>query len=337
MSSALPRSSSPRSPSGDLESIVGASAVPSTRFLSRRSPSESSASRPSESAPRVSHIAHWGSALVDTGEQTRLATTRRIVEMLLFLGYAVWLATAVGRGLTAQPLIDFVTLQPGASEALKKDYLAPVPGVGLLVNLTLVFAGVNTAMAVRQIDDIQPRTLVRIARTLFARKTFAALFAIILLRAVLTSERLTLFELVIPVAVVAAIATNRRDDTRIRWGRTLCIGAAGWRRVLRNYGVHSQLCRQAFRRPPRGGCRLHGRSIVALLLGRRTLIRASLFARGSTKPQMGPCFRSVGTASTSGTRTSTVGPRFCDSMQMSNSTTRVAGSAHWSTLEWQAG
>ena len=254
---------------GDLELIVGASALPSTRFLLATIAMGIVCVVAFRIGSVGSHIAHWGSALVDTGEQTRLATTRRIVEMLLFLGYAVWLATAVGRGLTAQPLIDFVTLQPGASEALKKDYLAPVPGVGLLVNLTLVFAGVNTAMAVRQIDDIQPRTLVRIARTLFARKTFAALFAIILLRAVLTSERLTLFELVIPVAVVAAIATNRRDRHSDPVGPHTVHRRCGWRRVLRNYGVHSQLCRQAFRRPPRGGCRLHGRSIVALLLGRQ--------------------------------------------------------------------
>ena len=210
----------------DLESIVGASAIPSTRFLVATLAIGVVCAAAFRIGSAGVHVAQWAPRNGGTTDQIVLVKTRQVVEILLFLGYTVWLATALGRGMTAQPLIDFATAQPGASSVLKENYLAPVAGIGLLVNLTLVFAGVNTAVAVRQIDDGEPRALRRIIGALFARKTFASLVVIILLRAVLTSERLTLFELVIPVAVVAAIATSRRVDHRIRWGRTLLVGAA---------------------------------------------------------------------------------------------------------------
>jgi len=123
----------------------------------------------------------------------------RIVGLLMVVGYAVWTAIGLTRGLSIATIVDFVTLKPGVSEQLKREVFASSLFTTFFVNLTVVYFGLAGTMAFK----LASRRASRRDRLGRLRDVpyFRVLIVVTILRSVLLSERLVALEMAIGLVV----------------------------------------------------------------------------------------------------------------------------------------
>lgn len=128
----------------------------------------------------------------------------RIAVALALVGYVVWGAVAISRGLTWRVLADVVTNQPGVLYEVRYRYLLNITGITTFTQFGVAAAVLGSLLAAQNGW-----------RKIW--KSLSLLFALALLRAILNTERLAVLELAIPMAPV--IATLVLGARAVRSGR----------------------------------------------------------------------------------------------------------------------
>jgi hypothetical protein len=149
----------------------------------------------------------------DTGEYTGLLTKAFFTFAgLTFLGYAIWVAFAVARGLTPGMFLKFFSSAADADFGLdlKETYFKTIPGV--------------TTAAQFQVSAIILGMLPGVFDRRFVKPMLAALFMMAFLRAVFLTERLALIE----VCVVSGVIAMRRWVLGQRTKRWFAVAMKGF-------------------------------------------------------------------------------------------------------------
>jgi len=129
----------------------------------------------------------------------------RVAAALALAGYAVWIATAVSRGLNLAVLADVVAGKKLVLYGIRMRYLGNIPGITTCTQFA-VAAAVLAPLAGAQLGWKK------------IRKSLTLLFLLALLRAILNTERLAVVEMAVPMCVVVAaqvLATTTRRWLRI--------------------------------------------------------------------------------------------------------------------------
>ncbi len=134
----------------------------------------------------------------------------RVAAALALAGYAVWIATAVSRGLNLGVLADVVAGKKLVLYGIRMRYLANIPGITTCTQFA-VAAAVLAPLAAAQLGWKK------------IWKSLALLFLLALMRAILNTERLAMVEMAVPMCVVV-VAQTLATTTR-RWLR-FCLKAA---------------------------------------------------------------------------------------------------------------